>query len=370
MQYRRFLFLIFLFFGNHFGLFGQVIENYDYKVILEEDSGWPRAPHLVKVTINTMDFPLADLMITVPRQSSVFIDGVLWLFAQEDTSFVAPLWELNEQFLSGDIKEFVVFKPGIQKEEVSIKKGVFSGTVAPVLAQGKEEAFMLSLRQTDDTRDFFLVSFLVTLFFIALFKLAYPSVLFFMLHPVSLFSKEDIMESASMTKLFTAEILFFLLIFNMLLMWFILFSVRYLDFFGLASYLTGDPQNLYLIWLLGTAVLMFLSLIKFLWLKISASVFEINRFEFPHFLFVLRILSIILIITYVSLILALANGVFSVTFLIPLLWKIFFAIYFLGLCFFYFIITKKTSFKDYHLFSYLCTSELVPYLVISKLIIG
>lgn len=370
MQYRRLLFFTFLFFITHFGLFGQVIENYDCKMTLEEEAGWQRSSHIVKVDINTVVFPLADLTITVPGESSVFIDGVLWFFAREDTNFVTPLRTLREEFSSGDIKELAVYKTGIQKEEVSVKKGIFAGALTPVLTQGEEEVSMFSLREMDNTKDFFLISFLIVLFLIALFKLAYPSVLFFMLHPISVFSKEDIMESASVTKLFTAEVLFFLLIFNMLLMWFILFSVRYLDSFGLASYLTGDPRNLYLIWLLGAVALMFLSLIKFLWLKISASIFGVNRFEFPHFLFMLRILSIILIFTYLSLIVILANGILSVTFLIPFLWKIFFAIYFLGLCFFYFIITKKTSFKDYHLFSYLCTSELVPYLVISKLIIG
>lgn len=368
MHYGRHLFFTLLFFSTHFGLIGQVIENYDDKMVLEEEDGWPRSPHLVKVDINTVDFPLADLTITVPGQSSVFINGVLWFLASEDTNFVTPLKTLTA-FPSGDIKELVVYKKGIQKEAVSIKKGVFPEAVAPVLPRVEEEA-RLSLRQMDNTADFFLVSFLVVLFSIALFKLAYPSVLFFMLHPISVFSKDDIMESASMTKLFTAEVLFFLLIFNMLLMWFILFSVRYTDAYGMSSYLAGDPRNLYLIWILGTTVLMFLSLIKFLWLKISASIFEVKRFELPHFLFMLRVLSIILALTYLSLIVVLANGILSVTFLISILWKMFFGIYFLGLCFFYFIITKRSSFKNYHLFSYLCTSELVPYLVISKLIIG
>src|SRR5690554_4029951 len=179
MQYRRLLFLVFLFFSNHFGLFGQIIENYDYKMTLEEEIGWRRSPHIVKVNINTVDFPLTDLKITVPGQSSVFIDGVLWFFAEGDTSFVTPLSILAERFSSGDVKEFVVYKSGIQKEEISIKKGVFGGVDAPVLTEGEEEASTLSLRQMDNTRDFFLVSFLVVLFLIALFKLAYPSVLFF-----------------------------------------------------------------------------------------------------------------------------------------------------------------------------------------------
>src|SRR5690554_3745306 len=117
MLYRRFLVFIFLFFGSFFVLLGQVIENYDYKMIVEEEPGWHRAPHLLKVNINTMDFPLADLMITVPRQSSVFIDGVLWFYAREDTSFVTPLKVLNDRFPTPNMKEFVVFKAGIQKDE-------------------------------------------------------------------------------------------------------------------------------------------------------------------------------------------------------------------------------------------------------------
>jgi hypothetical protein len=56
--------------------------------------------------------------------------------------------------------------------------------------------------------------------------------------------------------------------------------------------------------------------------------------------------------------------------MMPYLLALFFVLYIFGVLMLFFLMTKKVSFKNYHLFSYLCTAELVPFLVIAKLIIG
>src|SRR5690606_36725421 len=95
-------------------------------------------------------------------------------------------------------------------------------------------------------------------------------------------------ESNSLSRFFSAEILFLLLIFNMLLMLLIMVSAHLLKRVGLESIWSGDINHMFFVWLLGTGVLLFLSLLRFLWLKITAIVFGINKFEFTHFFYMLR----------------------------------------------------------------------------------
>src|SRR5690606_9304069 len=157
---------------------------------------------------------------------------------------------------------------------------------------------------------------------------------------------------------------------NMLLMLLIMVFVHYLDFGGLGVFLQGDANHLYYIWLSGTGFLLILSWTRFAWLKISAFVFGINKFEFTHFFFILRIVSVFLVFIFVSSFVFIVNGVQGLeNFMEFLLWSSI-AVYFFGVCVLYFMMVKKLSFKNYHLFSYLCTAELVPFLVLSKLIIG
>src|SRR5690606_26693842 len=147
-------------------------------------------------------------------------------------------------------------------------------------------------------------------------------------------------------------------------------SACYFELVILEELIDGYYNQLFLIVLLGTGVLILISLLKFVWLKVSALIFGISKIEFIHFFYMLRVASIILIGMYVVLVLCFANDISSMMATISYLLKGFFALYILGVIMLFFMMVSHVSLKNYHLFSYLCTAELVPFLVLSKLIIG
>ena len=348
---------------------GQVFVNYDDEITIDEEGDWRFVPEIAKVTIDVEEFPMAELAVTLPAGASVFIDKVMWLFAEKDTSFAIPLEEIKEKFPGqSNIRELIIYKKGIQPGDVAVKKGRFTQGAGWNSAQEIIES--TSDRVKSPIEQFFFLSVLMAFFLIALFKMIYPSVLSFIVHPVLVFSTEDFSESNSTSKFFTEEVLFFLVIFNMLLMGMIMISAFFLEVPILEELITGDLNHLFLVWLFGTGILVLISLVKFVWLKISGLIFGISKIEFVHFFYMLRVASVILMGVYLVLVLCLANDVLPLTVLINYLLKGFFVLYILGVAILFFMMVGNVSLKNYHLFSYLCTAELVPFLVLSKLIIG
>ena len=344
---------------------GQVFVNYDEAISIDEGGDWRFVPELARVTIDVEEFPLAEMAIALPADAALFVDEIFWTHTKQDSSFRVSLEEVRRSFPdTSRLRNLVIYKKGIRVEDVSVKKGLFRmhspWEVAP-------EAFSTA-RVKSPIVDFFFVLVLTSFFMIALFKMIYPTVLSFILHPVLVFSTEDFSESNS--RLFTAEVLFFLVIFNMLLMGVIMISASFLEVPILEELIDVGLNQLFSVWLLGTGVLVLVSLFKFLWLKVSALIFGISKIEFIHFFYMLRVASIILIGMYVVLVLCFANDISSMMATISYLLKGFFALYILGVIMLFFMMVSHVSLKNYHLFSYLCTAELVPFLVLSKLIIG
>lgn len=348
---------------------GQVIEDYASQVRIEEEGRWLKVPVVAKVMLELGDFPKADIALAVPANAAVFINGVMWFFAKSDTSVTVNSEVLRRNFPSnGTSRELAIFKRGINKGDIFIQKGIFEKGSWQGIAE--DNVNWASHREKDEVEEFFFIAILVVFLLISLFKVIYPVVLSFTIRPGSVFSTEDFTESNSIRKFFSEEILFFLLIFNMLLMLLAMVSVYYVDVDWLKGYMVGDLDYMFLIWLSGTGVLLLISLLRFIWLKISAKIFRIKRFEFTHFFYMLRIASVIMVLIFSILIVCLTNNFFEKKAMMNFLLYGFFFIYIFGILMLFLMMTKKVSFKNYHLFSYLCTAELIPFLVLSKLIVG
>lgn len=348
---------------------GQILVNYDPELSLEAGKNWYSSSEVAKVVVDVGEFPLANLLVRVPAKTSVFVGLKLWLFSDIDTTFIIPLREIKEKFpAEGNLREIAVYQQGIKLEEVSFQKGLFRKV--PERPSVQEPSSLASSRTKSPVEDFFFMAVIIVLFLIALFKLIYPAVLSFIVHPVLVFSTEDFSDTGSVTKFFTEEVLFFLVIFNMLGMLIVIISVHFLKVPIFDQLFGGDLNHLFLIWLFGTGLLLIASLLKFIWLKLCAVIFGISKIEFIHFFYMLRIAAVLFFGIYVSLIVGFTNDVLPMPLLMNFLLFGFFVGYILGALMFFSILAKKVSFKNYHLFSYLCTAELVPFLVLSKLIIG
>lgn len=346
---------------------GQVFVNYDEAISIDEGGDWRFVPEIARVTIDVEEFSLAEIAIKLPADAALFVDEILWTYTQKDSSFTVSLEEIRQAFPDASgFRDLVIYKKGIQLKDVAVKKGLF-GMHSP-WETAPEVLSTANQRVKSPIVDFFFVLVLTAFFMVALFKMIYPTVLSFILHPVLVFSTEDFSEPNS--RFFTAEVLFFLVIFNMLLMGVIMISASFLEVPILEELIDGGLNQLFSIWLFGTGALVLVSLLKFLWLKVSALIFGISKIEFIHFFYMLRVASIILIGMYVVLILCFANDFSPMMITISYLLKGFFALYILGVIMLFFMMVSHVSLKNYHLFSYLCTAELVPFLVLSKLIIG
>jgi len=345
----------------------QILDNYNATLRIFHSSDLYFSPERATVNINVSDFPLSEFKLRVPSTASVFLDNVLWFYAENDTAVRVETASLQETDES--IRRLSVVKNNIQREDISILKGYFTTDVVETIPTTRE-VNPLSKRNREVISEFFYIALFIILFFIALFKIVYPLLFTLLMNPISIFSSDDFSENISRPRIFSSDVIFYLVVFNMLFMLLIVSSVYYMDLPVLRDFLKNELNFMFLIWLAGTLGLLVLTLLKLFWLKISTSIYGIGRLEFIHFFYMLRIISFALLAVFLILTVILSNNLMPPREMMPYLLSLFFVLYILGTSMLFFLMTKKVSFKNYHLFSYLCTAELVPFLVVAKLIIG
>lgn len=357
-------FVMVLFMGT---LQAQVLENYNPKIVIEHKYELVPSPVMAKVSLNLKDYPMASFQLEFPEQAAVFLGEKLWLYASSDTSFIIPLAQLKAAI--GENAKSIpmrVYKKGVADGEVSIKKGVF--TQGEPVKEGKDAA-VEQLREKDPVKDFLILAFVVVLALVALFKVTYPMVFQSALRPVSLF-QEEFSDSSGGMKLFSSDVIFYMLVFSMLMS---LFAFSFLHFagIGLLSEYFGEGLNaLLLIWLSGAMIFMVMSFLKYLWIKIFAMVYHLDKIDFSQFFYMVKSLMLVLLILYVVIMGFYLQGYTAMDEMMNYAICAFLVVYLVGIFRLFYLMLKKVPFKSYHLFSYLCSSELVPFLVIVKLIIG
>ncbi|QDH81467.1 DUF4271 domain-containing protein [Echinicola soli] len=354
--------------GFLFGaLHGQVLENYNPKIVIEHKYELIPSSVIAIADLNLKDYPMSSFQLEFPEKSAVFLGDKLWLYAVSDTSFVIPMEQLKK--ISGENTKtlsLMVYKEGIDSDQLSVKKGVFrkGRPVAGGVNVPNEQ-----LREKDTVKDFMILAFVVVLALVALFKVTYPMVFQSVLRPVSLF-QEEFSEGSSGMKLFSSDVIFYMLVFSMLMS---LFAFSYLHFagIGLLDEFLGDGLNsLLLIWLSGSVIFMVMSFLKYLWIKIFAVVYHLDKIDFSQFFYMVKSLMLVLLILYVVVMGFYLQGYTAMDEMMNYAVWLFLVVYLVGIFRLFYLMLKKVPFKSYHLFSYLCSSELVPFLVIVKLIVG
>lgn len=350
---------------------GQIIENYSERLAKVDKSSWLKSSESIRVTLDVQQFPLSGFRFKIPSSATVFMNERLWFYAKGDSSFYLSTAQLKENFnVPGDGKiELTVLKKGIKKEEVSIHKGFFEDGVKPEIAT-EITNLPLKKRVVSEFYDFFFLAFIFILFLIAIFKVIYPLVLTSILSPISVFSAEDFSESNSVQRFFAIDVIFYVMIVSMLITLTGMVVLKESDFAQWQFLVDGDLNQLFLYWLIGTLGLFILTVLKFILLKFMAYIFELGKYEFSHFFYLLRIISILVLGIVLIIILIVLNNPEKLTTVINYGLICFFWIYILGIFMLMLIMMNRVAFKKYHLFAYICTAELVPFLIISKLIMG
>ncbi len=359
------LFLVFFF--SSFVCQAQLLEDYQD---LWEDGGettWFESNDRLILPLDLSTFPYAYFSIEIPEQTVVFLGEKLWFFTSQDTTLNTSLADFKLIANSSKIN-LTLFKTGISLEEVSAKKVMNLEGPEKELT---EEVFVkekMGLNR-QEIKDFFTFTLVIILVLVTAYKSAYPFIFKVIARPISLLNAEDFSDSGSLQKFFSFDVLFFVLVVNMISALAVILSVVFFKEAWLEARVIINFQNLMTGWGLISLALFILTIIKFTTIRIIAYLFELGKVEFAHFFYLLRLV----LITVSALVLILAYFIMNDFYLIKtalgISFTIFFWIYILGTFILFVSMMNRLSFKKYHLFTYLCIAELVPFLILAKWVI-
>lgn len=343
---------------------GQVLE--DYKSDWEEGGikSWFSDNDRLIVELDLVSFPMGFISFEFPAQSVVFLGDKLWFFSEKDTIFSEKVSQLKSQF-NVEKANLIVFKRGIQMGDSKIQKVL---QPAELNSDQVLKAELIRNRdfQRQEIRDFFVFAVLLVLFGIALYKLAYPYLFAVMIRPLSLIYAEDFSESGSLQKFFSFDVLFYVVVVNMLTSLAGVLGLLFFKFEWLKTRFTLDFNSMFQLWLAVAGILLMLTILKFIGIRVVAYLFDLEKLEFPHFFYLLRLVAITSAFFVLVSAFFLMNEFSGMKNALSFSFSAFFWIYIAGVVGLFLIMMNRLSFKKYHLFAYLCIAELVPFLVISK----
>jgi hypothetical protein len=366
----RSIFLLFFFLFSSAWATAQVLENYEgeWSSSVEQSLVGSIGQKQVKLAVNA--FPQSFFQFEVPANSTVFVDGKLWVLTSNDTTFFVATNSLKQEFGRDSLLVTVVSD--------KIRLGEFGLTITKVAKNEKEEKalsgedpfFALEKRTVvQPLKDFMAVSLLSILALAAVYRRAYPYLLGVLLQPLSVIKAEDFSESGGLQKVFSLDILFFLFLVSMMLAQSLLTGIVLFrpDWFGIGENLTSLSLINY--WVIASFLLLILTILKFSAIKLISYLFDLGKSEFAHFFYLLRLITfgfafVLVVTTFFTI-----NEFFELKMVFAQLMKGVFWVYLLGVLGLFLIMMNRLNFKKYHLFTYLCIAEIVPFLVLTKWIL-
>ncbi|PRY89230.1 DUF4271 domain-containing protein [Mongoliibacter ruber] len=352
-------------------LSAQIIENYDSKLRGSHQRGWLGSSYTSQVTLDLATFPKSNFKFDIPGGTTIFMNEKLWFHTMEDTLLTIGIDRLKGLFVSGSNYnvEFTALNDSNRLSDLSVKKGYFSNQriseELPFLGE-----FDLGKRKLSSFSDFYLSGLVIILLLASIFKGIFPVVLEYFVTPKKLITAEDFSEAGIFQKFFSLDVIFYLLMMSMLLMLNIMMVAYVNEIQILNEMMVGGLNSLFFNWMLGSVILVFLFILKFIVLKILVAVFDLGKYEFSHFFYLLRLLSISLFLITLAITYFYLNDQAAIGEVVTVaLWS-FFWVYLIGVTYLFIILVNRVPFKNYHLFAYICTAELIPFLIISKMIIG
>lgn len=347
----------------------QVLEDYQTAWKEGNETSWFSANDRIEVQLDLESFPMSFFYFEIPKSSVVFFDKKLWFFSEKDTVFHHKVEDLQIQFNSKTVN-LTVYNEGIEIGDAQIKKLL---TPLEKKVEKVEESFSnegLLIKERDfgqqEIKGFFIFVVLLLLTGVALYRFVNPFLFGFMIRPVSLVKAEDFSESGSLQKFFSFDVLSYLILVNLGISLFGVFGLVFLRQDWLNTRVIIGFESLFWLWLAIGGLLLLFSIFKFIGIRVIAYLFALEKLEFSHFFYLLRITAIVLtFFLVISVYLIINNYSFLGSFL-SFSFSVFFWIYLAGIAALFLIMMNRLSFKKYHLFAYLCIAELVPFLVLSK----
>lgn len=359
--------VVFLFFyGTPLVGFTQLLENYEGNWIDKSDRGfWGKTAHK-EVKLDLTSFPESFYQFDIPKGSSVFVDGKLWKQFSSDTTFSTSLDTLSEEFGSASILVAVIGEQlSFASYPLSISKVV--RVAFPREAESPKVGLVSPTRfLPQPIKDFFFTSMLAVLFLFAIYKVTYPYLLGVLLQPLAVINAEDFSESGSLQKFFSFDILFYLFIVSTMMAQSLVTGIIIFKKEWIEMVIGWQYTSLMLLWLSFSFLIMILTILKFVVIRLISYLFDMGKSVFAHFFYLLRLIvfgfSGVMLISLFYVV----NDFSSLQDVFGILIQIFFWFYIIGVAGLFMIMMNRLSFKKYHLFTYLCIAEIVPFLILSK----
>lgn len=363
-------YLLFLFFLVTSFSKAQLLEDFQNQWEEGGKTTWFESNDQLKLSLDLTSFPRSFFSVEIPASTVVFLGDKLWFFTDKDTTLNTSLKDLRVLVNAPKI-DLTLFKSGISAEVVSAKKVLKLAEPVKVVEDSVTTSEKLGLNR-QEIKDFFVFSLMIILIIITAYKSVYPYIFTVITSPISLLNAEDFSDSGSLQKFFSFDVLFFVLVVNMISALAMTLSIVFFKETWVDARIAINFQNLMIGWGIIAFGLFVLTIIKFTSVRIMAYLFGLGKVEFPHFFYLLRLV----LISTTGLIFVLAyflmNDFYLTKIALGVSISVFFWVYILGTLVLFIIMMNRLSFQKYHLFTYLCIAELVPFLILAKwvMIIG
>jgi len=363
---HRFALFFFLFFVSILGQ-AQVLENYEGKWANASEQSLVGSIGQKEVHLAVHTFPQSYFQFEVPGYSTIFIDGKLWGLIPKDTTFFISTASIKKEFLKDSLLVTVI-NDRIQMGEFGLKITKVAKNTFEEEQVDLEKQFLAQQKRTpvQPLKDFFALSLVFILGLAAVYRRVYPYLLGVLLQPLSVIKAEDFSESGGLQKVFSFDILFYLFLVSMMLAQCLVTGIVIFRPDWIENWIGFHAFSLLLFWLLASILILVLTILKFSAIKLVSYLFELGKLEFAHFFYLLRL------ITFGFALILLVSSFFVINDFYVLqsgfiyLMKGFFWVYLFGVLGLFLIMMSRLNFKKYHLFTYLCLAELVPFLVLTK----
>ncbi len=363
---RRIELILILLFVAHWGN-AQVLENYDGKWSNSTEQSLIGSIGQKQVNLAVNTFPQSYFQFKVPGNSTLFVDGKLWDLIQNDTTFFIATADLKKEFGKDSLLLTVISdKFRLRNFDLEITKVARNQVAEKQVSFGAKLMAFEKRQIVQPVKDFIAVSLLIILILIGIYRRIYPYLLGVLLQPLSVIKAEDFSESGGLQKVFSFDIIYFLFLLAMiiahsLVMGVVIFRPDWIeDWGGLTS------LSLLNLWIITSFLLLAVTILKFSAIKLIVYLFELGKSEFAHFFYLLRLISFGFALVLLATTFFVINDISELEMVFTQLIKAVFWTYLIGVFGLFLIMMNRLNFKKYHLFTYLCFTEIIPFLVLTK----
>ena len=340
-----------------------------YDTYIPYVQGTPFSSSAAVVVLPLKQYRDYQLLIEPPAESSLLINQRIVDYYWNTGGYLYPIDSLMSRY--GDSCTISIFNPSLQPEDLKvavISRTPYSYTEPSV---GSEDFLKVYERPARSFTNFFIIGVLVLLAILAALRNLFPKI-FSSYYDLSRAIALRVRDEPNFTMKISSRghvpfIIFYSLLFGFLIMVLLQQAdevVSVFDFLAFQSF----GSYLYA-WMLLSIIVFFFQLFKYWLLMLVARIFNIGDFAYIHFFDFLRLSQIFYTVVFSIVVLVFLGAESYIDPSAILLLRIvaFFAVIRVALIFFKLL--RLSQFRKTYLFSYLCTTEILPLLIGLKFLI-